>query len=254
MEEFALHKMRYIKERETDENLSLIEELLVRKRDFFKPQFNEDKANIISEVKQASPSRGEIKSVDVLEQAEIYSNNGASAISVLTDKIFFNGSYRYLKDICDKVNKPVLCKEFIFYKHQAKLANICGADMVLLINKILTERELQFVYDYIIRNNLTPIVEIHSEDEIDKVMELDPEYVMVNMRNLETLKIDFDQGIKTLKALPDHVKRISASGINSAGKIKNLKSETGVNIFLVGTSIMEADNPGNYLRELSDVC
>ncbi|MBN1499490.1 MAG: indole-3-glycerol-phosphate synthase [Spirochaetes bacterium] len=253
MKEFALHKMRTIKELEEQDNMLMIETLKERTRSFNKPVFKTDGVNIISEVKQASPSRGEIKSVDVLEQAEIYSGNGAAAISVLTDKIFFNGSYDYLKKIGVKIEKPLLCKEFVFFKHQVELAYLCGADMVLMINRILNENELHFVYDYIVNKGMTPIVEIHASDEIERVLELKPEYVMVNMRNLETLEMDFDAGIKTLKELPETVKKISASGIQSAGKIKSLKEQTGVNIFLVGTSIMESDNPGNYLRELANV-
>ncbi len=254
MKEFALHRMRSIKELEEGDNYRLIEAIGQRTRCYNKPEFKSDGVNIISEVKQASPSRGEIKSVNVLEQAEIYSNNGAAAISVLTDKIFFNGSYEYLKQIGEKIQKPLLCKEFVFFKHQVELAHLCGADMVLIINKIVNENELHFVYDYIINKGMTPIVEIHSSSEIDRVLELNPEYVMVNMRNLENLKMDFATGINALKKLPDYVKKISASGIQSTGKIKSLKEETGVNIFLIGTSIMESDNPGNYLRELSNVC
>ena len=141
MKDFALYKMRNIKELEREDNLKMIDLLRERKRDHFKPEFTSDRVNIISEVKQASPSRGKIKSVDVLEQAEIYSNNGAAAISVLTDKIFFNGSFDYLKKIGEKINKPLLCKEFVFFKHQVELAHLCGADMVLIINRILNERE-----------------------------------------------------------------------------------------------------------------
>lgn len=254
MSEFSLYKMRNIKELEQEDNIRLIEKLKVRSREQFSPAFSKDHVNIVSEVKQASPSRGNIKSVDVIEQAEIYSNNGAAAISVLTDKIFFSGSYDYLKLIGEKIDKPLLCKEFVYFKEQVELAYLCGADMVLLINKILSDRELNFVYDYIIRKGMTPIVEIHEDNEIDRVMDLNPDYVMVNMRNLETLKINFDQGIKTLKKIPDHVRKISASGIQSTGKIKQVKAETGTDIFLIGTSIMESDNPGNFLKELSNVC
>lgn len=254
MSEFSLYKMRNVKELEQDDNMRRIQELGDRQRAHYKPEFSTEHVNIISEVKQASPSRGDIKSVDVIEQAEIYSSNGAAAVSVLTDKIFFSGSFDYLKSIGEVIDKPILCKEFVYFKEQVDLAYLCGADMVLMINKILSDRELIFIYDYIRKKGMTPIVEIHEENEISRVTELSPEYIMVNMRNLETLKIDFETGINTLKKIPENIRKISASGIQSTGKIKSVKSETGTDIFLIGTSIMENDNPGNFLRELSNVC
>jgi indole-3-glycerol phosphate synthase len=154
----------------------------------------------------------------------------------------------------NEVAVPVLCKDFVFFKEQIDAAYACGADMVLLIARALENGELEELYGYAEGLGLLPLVEICHEDELEKLNGINPGVLMVNMRDLETLEIDFERGIKTLNALSADVMAISASGINSGSDIEIIKKEAGVKNFLVGSLLMTHSEPDMMIRELRDVC
>jgi indole-3-glycerol phosphate synthase len=254
MNNFSLSRIREIKLRERDKILCEINGFEKRVRPSFTFSPGRDSGiGIIAEIKRSSP-RGKIINVDTARQALSYQEGGAQGISVLTESTFFSGSWRDLLRAGEAISLPLLCKEFIYYREQIDLAYRYGADMVLLIAQALSREELQTLYEYIIQYTIIPLIEVHHPDELAPVLELSPEYLMINMRNLKTLSIDLPTGIETLKRIPDGVERICASGIQSRSDIEFISRTTGTSLFLIGTSLMRSSNPARFLKELLYVC
>jgi len=222
MKDFILSEMKKIKKEELPETEKIIAETSGRGRGRF-PVKDEltGPVNIIAEIKKSSPSAGLINgTVSPADQALLYKNAGAAAVSVLTEKNFFNGSLYDLKKVSSAVNIPVLCKDFIYFEAQIKAAYLCGADMILLIAKSLEHNELKELYTICLETEITPLIEVHHSSELGNVLNLYPEIILVNMRNLVTLEIDFNTGFETLQNIPSGIKTISGSGISSAEDIK----------------------------------
>ena len=252
---FSLDRMISIKSEEIPEMRAVIESIKTRKRPHYKIRETlTDKINIITELKHSSPSAGLLQSklsdVDIVKR---YISGGASAISVLTEKNYFNGSYNHLESVSSSCTRPVLCKDFVYFEEQVEAAYLCGADMVLLISRILDRGMIEKLYNSIMNFNMTPRIEIHEIREAENIICLNPEFVLVNMRNLDTLELDFNTGIETLKGLPGSLTRISASGINSKDEISYIFNECGVNNFLVGSSLMTSGEPEKMIREFKNV-
>ena len=252
---FSLDEMRNIKSGEIDEMKSIVGKNKVRNRPVYKIRDTlVDKINIITELKHASPSAGQL--TDDSDDAKIvksYIKGGASAVSVLTEKNFFSGSYDHLQSVSALCNMPVLCKDFIYFEEQVEAAYLCGADMVLLISKVLDKELIKKLYDEVTALGMTPLVEIHEKKEIENIMFLNPEFVLVNMRNLTTLEMNPNTGIETLKNLPAQVTSISASGINTKEDILYIMDETGTKNFLIGSSLMTSRNPEKMIRDFKNV-
>lgn len=210
--------------------------------------------SIIAEVKKASPSKGIIKKVDPVQQAILYQQAGAKAISVLTDRHYFGGSFEDLYHVANAVITPILCKEFFCYKEQIDAAYILGADMILCIDAMLTTEELYEMYNYTLSKGLLPLVEVHTVTQLENVLQLNPKIIMVNMRNLKNLSIDYTTGIETLKSIPHTITKICASSIDNPQLVHHIKEQTGTNIFLVGTALMQSEKPEHLLQELCNVC
>ncbi len=210
--------------------------------------------NIIAEIKKASPSTGMLKHVDPAKQALLYQNAGAKAVSVLTDTCYFVGSFDDVYSVTQAVTLPVLCKDFICFEKQIDLAYNTGADIILLIAGMLTTNELAYLYEYTCTKGLLPLVEVHTVAELERVLPLQPEYIMVNVRNLNTLTLEYDTAIETLQNIPIGINKICASGIDSPTMLTHIKEHTGTTTFLVGTALMKSDNPGKLLKELCNVC
>lgn len=253
MDKFELFKMRNLKSSELDSILKKIETCPDRDRAHYTLS-TEKKGypRIIAEIKKSSPTM-QAKTVNPKEQALAYVNGGASAISVLTEHNYFNGSWEDLKAVTSSVKIPVLCKEFIYYRAQIDLAYLYGADLILLIARCLSEMELSFLYKYALSKKLTPLIEINEETEIDKVIKLDPQILMVNMRNLQTLELNIDKGIKTLNKIPEKITRVSASAMKSPNDVKNIFEKTKTELFLVGSAIMASGSPADFIKDLKNV-
>jgi len=218
------------------------ENLPKRTKDIFEPLQALKNKPFIAEVKKASPSIGEIKpDASPAEQAEQYEKYGAGAVSVLTDKHFFKGSFEYLKEVSEKVNIPVLCKDFIISERQIEAAYAFGADIILIIAAILTQEEIEKLSEKAREMNLHILYEIHTPEEYEKIKNLSPAMVGVNSRNLDTLEIDKQKGAQILNALPDTFFKIAESGINSTEDIVNFR-KAGADAFLIGTYLMKSGN------------
>ncbi len=237
--------------------VSYIEEIKIKAEDRkrtvkdFKRALKSGDINIIAEIKKASPSKGIIREdFNPVEIAKIYEKNGAKAVSVLTDKKYFQGDIKYLEQVSQNVSIPVLRKDFIIDKLQILEAYAFGADTFLLIAKVLTENEMKELINYGREFGFEPLVEIHSEEEGIKSINAGAKIIGINNRNLETFEVD----INLSKELAPKLKKLGAevivaeSGISSKKEILELK-KYHVDAFLIGESLMREKDIGAKLKE-----
>ncbi|MGG0187302.1 indole-3-glycerol phosphate synthase TrpC [Bacillus rhizoplanae] len=206
---------------------------------------------VIAEIKRASPSKGDINlHVDVAKQAQIYETSGAGAISVLTDNQFFKGSFHDLETVRAHTNVPLLCKDFIIDSIQIDRAYEAGANLILLIVAALTKEKLFELYTYVKELGLEAIVEVHNEEELEIALELNPDVVGVNNRNLKTFEVDLSTTEKLGKRLNEqNVLWISESGIHTKEDIIRVK-KAGAKGILVGEAFMTAPSVGDFFQSL----
>ncbi|MEM9450890.1 MAG: indole-3-glycerol phosphate synthase TrpC [Cyanobacteria bacterium P01_E01_bin.6] len=211
---------------------------------------------IIAEVKKASPSKGIIRAdFDPVAIAQCYAKSGASCISVLTDEKFFQGSFDYLTQIRSAVDIPLLCKEFIIYPYQMYLARVRGADAVLLIAAILSDKDLQYFIKIAKTLGLTPLIEVHTLEEFDRVLALEGvQLVGINNRNLEDFSVDLETTCSLLAQRIDVLQSksiliVSESGLHTSVDLKRV-SNAGASAALIGESLIRQPDPGVALKSL----
>lgn len=193
---------------------------------------------IIAEVKKASPSKGIIKEdFDPILIAQAYSNNGANAISVLTEPHYFQGNLEYLTQIRRFVSTPLLRKDFIVDKYQIVEALVYGADFILLIAKALGTKELKELYEYAIHLGLEVLVEIHDKEDLTKAMKSGATIIGINHRNLDTFEMDMTLCDKLIPLIPNGKIIVAESGVSDIEVIKRLNS-IGADAFLIGEHFM----------------
>jgi indole-3-glycerol phosphate synthase len=202
--------------------------------------------NIIAELKRKSPSAGYIGEVDD-ERIALYSRY-AAAISVLTDRTYFGGSFDFLEEVAMKSTKPILAKDFIIHESQIDVAYARGADMVLLIARILGKERLEALYRHARLLGLECLVEVHKAEELPDISTVRPRIVGVNARDLDTLSIDLDLAAAILKEVDAPV-RVAESGIRSRQDIERF-SEAGARVFLIGETLMKSRDLDAAFREL----
>jgi len=197
---------------------------------------------IISEIKRASPSKGAINTkVDPVKQAKQYEALGASAISVLTDNPFFQGSMDDLRAVREVVDLPILCKDFMIDTVQIDEAKAAGANMILLIAAALNDYELKTLYNYSMEHDLEVLCEVHNESEMERVLTLGANIIGINNRDLKTFTVD----LKTTERLANMVTDpetilISESGIQSKEDAIEVEA-SGARVILVGETLMRAN-------------
>jgi len=199
--------------------------------------------HFICEVKKASPSLGAINTGANVEQvAQVYEELGAGCVSVLTDKDFFGGSFKDLRMVTKKINIPVICKDFIISRKQIDMAYAMGADAVLLMATSLSKDAYEDLFGYVKEKGMQALVEIHEVDELKVTEGMKPSVLGVNSRNLKNLDIDHNKGAEILKSLPEYDVKIAESGMRTEADIR-LMSQAGAVGFLVGSSLMGAEDP-----------
>ncbi len=214
----------------------------------FRDALRGDGLKLVTEIKPASPSAGVLQAdLDLPLILDAY-NRYAAAISVLTDRKFFNGSLDLLAEVSVKSPRPTLCKDFILDPVQVADARAVGAAAVLLIVKILDDAELGDLHAAIVEQGMTPVVEIQNEAELDRALAVDPSVILVNNRDLTTFEISFDTTKRLVPRIPRQIFSISASGIQSRKDIEALRGYTSR--FLIGTSLMQSQNPIKTLEDL----
>lgn len=211
---------------------------------------------IIAEVKKASPSKGVLReNFDPVEIAQQYERGGASCISVLTDKEFFQGSFENLVNIRASVDLPLLCKEFIIYPYQMYLARVRGADAILLIAAILSDRDLQYFVKIAKALQMTALIEVHTLAELDRVLTLDGvELIGINNRNLEDFSVDLQTTCDLLaqrgKQIRDrHITIVSESGLFFPEHLQRVQ-QAGATAVLIGESLVKQANPEIAIRQI----
>ncbi|CCH68026.1 Indole-3-glycerol phosphate synthase [Richelia intracellularis HH01] len=203
------------------------------------------KPALIAEVKKASPIQGVLcEDFNPTAIASEYQSAGASCISVVTDKKFFHGDFNYLAQIHTKVDLPLLCKDFIIYPYQIYLARSKGADAVLLIAAILSNQDLQYFIKITNLLRMTPLVEVHTLEEIDRVLTLDGVVlVSINNRELEDFSVNLHTTCQLLAARAEELRKkgvlvISESGLKNREDI-NLVQKAGASAVLIGELLIK---------------
>ncbi|MGK7903909.1 MAG: indole-3-glycerol phosphate synthase TrpC [Hormoscilla sp.] len=211
---------------------------------------------LIAEVKKASPSKGVIREdFDPVAIARSYSEGGASCISVLTDAKYFQGSFENLGKVRNAVDLPLLCKEFIIYPYQLYLARSYGADAVLLIAAILSDRDLQYFVKIAKILQMTALIEVHSLAELDRVLEIEGVTIVgINNRNLEDFSVDLQTTCQLLEARGQILQErgilvVSESGLHTAADLK-LVADAGAAAVLIGESLVKQPEPGQAIGYL----
>ena len=217
---------------------------------FFENSLKNKDFAFICEIKKASPSKGVIvEDFPYTDIAQEYEKAGASAISILTEPHFFKGNDKYLKDVADIVNIPVLRKDFIIDEYQIYQAKLIGADAVLLICAVLDESTLKKFINIATSLKLSCLVETHNEEEIKKALNCNAKIIGINNRDLKTFTVDINTSLKLRKFIPENKILISESGIKTAQDIKMLK-DAGFNGALIGESMMLSKDKKQFLSEL----
>lgn len=212
------------------------------------------KINIIAEVKKASPSKGILKNdFDHAAIAKSYMKCGADAISVLTDKQFFQGNISFLRDIGNIKTVPLLRKDFIIDEFQILEAKATGADAILLIAEALSAQQINELTIVAEENDLEVLLELHSEKQLDKIDFTRNKIIGINNRDLETFKVDINTTVKIAKQIPSDTSVVSESGISSKQAIEQLK-KLKVDAVLVGEHFMRSDDLDKSLKEFVGWC
>ena len=217
--------------------------------DFIKALKNsKSKPALISEIKKASPSRGIIREdFDARMIGKMYQEGGASCISVLTDKKFFQGGFDVLVEVRKEVEIPILCKDFILYPYQLYQARAAGADAALLIAAILTDSDLKYLSKVAEHLELTTLVEVHDSDELERVLNI-PTFnlIGINNRNLKNFKTDLEVTKKLAKKYSNQIKEKSITLVSESGIFTRedlaLVDTYGADAVLVGESLMSQED------------
>jgi len=205
---------------------------------------------VIAEIKKASPSKGVIrKDFDPVAIARSYANGGASCLSILTDRDFFQGHDDYLVAARNACRLPVIRKDFIIDPYQVYQARAIGADCILLIVAALEGCVLKDLYNLSSDLGMDTLVEVHNQHELEQAMRLELNIIGINNRNLHSFETSLSTTLDLLDRLPGTCLVVTESGIHSREDVQ-LMRDHGVNSFLVGEAFMRAEDPGAELQAL----
>ena len=200
-----------------------------------------NKTSIIAEIKKASPSAGVIiQNYNPVEIANIYNTNNVTCLSVLTEEDYFLGNLIHISKIKEKVNLPILCKDFFIDKFQIPLAKSYGADAILIILAGVSDNLANDLYEEALKYKMSVIVEVHTVEEAKKALNFKEALIGINNRDLKTLKTDINTTYDIYNVLNNHDgPLISESGIKTKEELLDLKNKTSINTFLIGESLLK---------------
>ena len=212
----------------------------------------DNKISIIAEIKKASPSAGVIiEDYDPVKIANIYNANKASCLSVLTEEDFFLGNLIHISKIKQKVNLPILCKDFFIDKFQVPLAKSYGADAILIILAGVSDNLASGLYEEALKHNMSVIVEVHTVEEAKRALKFKDALIGINNRNLKTLKTDINTTYDIYDVLINHQgPLISESGIKTKDELLELSKKTSIKTFLIGESLLKNLNNNSIFSVL----
>ena len=247
LENIIKKKSKRISDLKKNISLDSLDELINTNKTFinFKEKIDnnikENKFSIIAEIKKASPSAGVIiKDYDPIKIANIYDNNKATCLSVLTEEDFFLGNLIHISKIKEKISLPILCKDFFIDKFQVPLAKSYGADAILIILAGVSKNLAHDLYEEALRLNMSVIVEVHTVDEAKQALNFKNALIGINNRNLKTLKTDINTTYDIHDVLVNHSgPLISESGIKTKDELIDLSNKTSIRSFLIGESLLK---------------
>jgi len=211
-----------------------------------------NKISLIAEIKKASPSAGVIMgNYNPVEIAKIYNNNKATCLSILTEEDFFLGKLSHISEVKEKINLPVLCKDFFIDKFQVPLAKSYGADAILIILAGVSDDLANELYEEALKRNMSIIVEVHTVEEAKKALNFKEALIGINNRNLKTLKTDLNTTYDIYNVLSNHSSPlISESGIKTKEELLSLENKTEIKTFLIGESLLKNLNKNSIFSVL----
>lgn len=253
LDKIVAKKKEEVSQRKKTMPLNLLQERIAQQKPplDFTLALSGDHIRLIAEVKQASPSRGIFRhNLDHVELARTYVVGGAAAISVLTESNYFKGDINHLAAIREVVELPLLRKDFIFDPYQVYESRAYGADAMLLIAAILSQRQLEELLFLAHSLGLTCLVEVHSESEVERVLPGEAKVIGINNRDLTTFGVDINTTRRLRPLIPPQRIVVSESGITTRSDMEKLK-EWKINAALVGETLITANDVPAKMRELS---
>jgi indole-3-glycerol phosphate synthase len=219
-------------------------------RDFLGPLAAAGPIKLIAEIKKASPSKGVIRAdFQPLDIAATYAANGATCLSVLTDRPFFQGGLDILRAVRQHVDLPLLRKDFVLDPYQVLEARLAGADAVLLIAECLSDSDLPRLYEAVCQLQMTPLVELYEPRHLDRVLALGTRLIGINNRDLRNFTTDLNHTVRLRREIPSDRVVVGESGIHSRADALRL-AQAGVQAMLVGEGLMAAPDMGRAVRLL----
>lgn len=206
--------------------------------------------SVIAEVKRSSPSKGALAQIsDPAALARIYQDNGASVVSVLTERRRFGGSLEDLDAVRKSITIPILRKDFMVDEYQFFEARAHGSDLVLLIVAALSTAQLEEFLALTHELGMRALVEVHTEEELGQALAVSAQIIGVNSRNLKTLDVDSWAFADLLPQIPDHIVKVAESGISSRADVEFAYTH-GADAVLIGEALVRGSDPGATLRAL----
>ena len=226
--------------------------LFINFKDKIQNNIDNNKISLIAEIKKASPSAGIIiDNYNPIEIAKIYDNNKATCLSILTEEDFFLGNLSDISKVKEKINLPVLCKDFFIDKFQVPLAKSYGADAILIILAGVSDDLANELYEEALKFNMSIIVEVHTVEEAKKALNFKEALIGINNRNLKTLKTYLNTTYDIYNVLSNHSSPlISESGIKTKEELLSLKNKTEIKTFLIGESLLKNLNKNSIFSVL----
>jgi len=253
LEEIVSHRRKGVAKSKANAPLAKLRDRinkLAPPRDFKEAISPPGKLNLICEIKRASPSSGLIcKEFHPQDIARTYEKNGAAAISVLTEDKYFQGDILHLLSVKQSVTIPVLRKDFIIDEYQIYESRAFGADALLLIASLLEVKKIIEFLEISKNLGIGAILEVHSEEDLEKALLTSSEIIGINNRNLKDFSVDLNVTKKLMRKIPQGKIVISESGIKTREDVYLLKN-TGINAILIGQVLLESEDVGRKLEEL----
>ena len=256
LEEIIKNKYKEISQLKSSFDISKID-LSSKKKPFYETLLshqNTKKNSVIAEIKKKSPSKGILSSdLNVSKKAKEYEEGGASCLSVLTERDYFNGSNDDLLEARRSVSLPVLRKDFIIDPLQVYESKMLGADCILLIASALSHNLFNELYSLATSLDLDVLAEVHDKKELDFVRSLDMKLLGINNRNLQTFDVDINTSISLSDSISDNeTVLISESGIHTSNDIRKL-NQAGIYTFLIGEHLVKSNDVSKDIGELINV-
>ena len=214
------------------------------------PHLRRKQLSVIAEVKRSSPSKGALAEIaDPAQLARSYELGGASAVSVLTEARRFSGSLHDLDQVRAAINLPILRKDFMVDEYQFFEARAHGADIVLLIVAALSQEQLHDFFHLSRELGMRALVEVHTQDELERAVAIEPDMIGINSRNLKTLEVDPAVFATLLPEIPEAIIRVAESGITNSDDAHKAHA-AGADTILVGEALVKDGNPELALRKM----